>query len=54
MNKPLMRPSDIRKAVAEWCAMGFAVTVKPDGEMTVTPPEMKPDADAFDLIDLKR
>lgn len=54
MNKPLMRPSDIRKAVAEWCAMGLAVKVEPDGTIIVTPPAMKQDADAFDMLDLKR
>ncbi|WP_170167116.1 hypothetical protein [Paracoccus methylarcula] len=47
--KPLMRPSDIRKAVAEWCAMGLAVKVEPDGTMTVVPKDQQ-DTIAADLI----
>ena len=34
----IMRPSDIRRAVSEWVAQGFAVTVQPDGTITITPP----------------
>ena len=38
----IMRPSDIRRAVSEWVAQGFAVTVQPDGTITITPPTQKP------------
>ena len=34
----IMRPSDIRRAVSEWVAQGFAVTVQPDGTITINPP----------------
>lgn len=51
MNKPLMRPSDIRKAVAEWCAQGLSVTLKPDGEMKIEPPQEQPDTLSDGLID---
>lgn len=53
--KPIMRPSDIRRAVSEWAAQGFAVTVEPDGRITVqpaAPPGSKPDA--FDMVDFRR
>lgn len=45
----IMRPSDIRRAVSEWVAQGFAVTVQPDGTITITPPTPKPSGDAFDM-----
>lgn len=54
MNKPLMRPSDLRKAVAEWCAMGLAVKVEPDGTIIVTPPQEKPDTLSAGLIDWRK
>jgi len=37
-DNPIMRPSELRKAVTEWCAQGFAVKVDRDGSITVTPP----------------
>ena len=36
--KPIMRPSDIRRAVTEWATQGFAVRVDPDGTITITQP----------------
>ncbi|GGO26857.1 hypothetical protein GCM10010991_07920 [Gemmobacter aquaticus] len=50
----IMRPSDIRRAVSEWVAQGFAVTVQPDGTITITPPTPKPSGDAFDMVDMRK
>lgn len=52
--KPIMRPSDIRRAVTEWATQGFAVRVDPDGTITITPPAAPPTGDAFDLVDMRR
>lgn len=52
--RPIMRPSDIRRAVSEWAAQGFAVKVDPDGSITVTPAVPQRSADDFDLVDMRR
>ena len=52
-RRPVMRPSDIRKAVAEWASQGFAVVVEPDGTIRVTPP-VSGAGDAFDMVDMRR
>ena len=56
MGEPraVMRASDIRRAVSEWAAQGFAVKVDPDGTITVTPPGPQRPADDFDLVDMRR
>lgn len=51
---PIMRPSDLRKAVSEWCAQGFIVTMAGDGSVTVEPAAQKPQADQFDVLDLRK
>ena len=53
-DRPIMRPSDIRRAVTEWVAQGFAVTVDRDGRITVQPPAPTGKPDAFDLVDFGR
>lgn len=53
-EKPIMRPSELRKAVTEWCAQGFAVKVDTDGSITVTPPAPRQSGDAFDMVDMRR
>ncbi|SNT16869.1 hypothetical protein SAMN05421763_105316 [[Luteovulum] sphaeroides subsp. megalophilum] len=52
--RPIMRPADIRRAVAEWVAQGFAVEVLPDGTLKVSPHDGISAADAFDLVDMRR
>jgi len=52
--RPIMRPSDIRRAVSEWAAQGFSVTVDPDGRIHVEPPSTMQKPDSFDQIDFKR
>lgn len=52
-TRPIMRPSDIRRAVAEWTAAGCAVTVHPDGTIRVVPPNAT-SPDPFDLVDMSR
>lgn len=53
--RPVMRPSDIRQAVSEWAAMGFAVAVDMRaGVITVTPPAMAGKGDPFDQVDMTR
>lgn len=52
--RPIMRAADIRRAVSEWAAQGFAVKVDPDGTITVTPPTPTRLADDFDLVDMRR
>lgn len=52
--RPVMRPSDIRQAVSEWAAMGFAVTLDTRaGVITVTPPGAQQSADPFDQVDMR-
>lgn len=53
-ERPIMRPSELRKAVTEWCAQGFAVKVSPDGSITVTPPPVNLGLDRFDMVDMRR
>ena len=54
-QRPVMRPSDIRQAVSEWAAMGFAVTVDMRaGTISVTPPGPEPKGDLFDQVDMRR
>lgn len=53
-HRPIMRPADIRRAVSEWAAQGFAVRVHPDGTITVTPPAPSPAVDEFDIVDMRR
>ena len=50
----IMRPSDIRRAVSEWVSQGFAVTVQPDGTITINPPPQQPSGDAFDMVDMRK
>lgn len=52
--RPILRPADLRRAVSEWAAQGFAVKVEPDGTITVTPPMHTPPADGFDVVDMRR
>lgn len=58
MGRPIrdqpFRPSDLRRAVSEWAAQGLSVTIKPSGEIVVTPPSIKPDTDPFDAVDFTR
>lgn len=49
-ENPIMRPSELRKAVTEWCAQGFAVKVDRDGSITVTPPVAASTVQPVDLI----
>lgn len=51
--KPAMRPADLRRAVAEWIALGCAVKITPDGTIDVRPPERQRGEDV-DLIDWSR
>lgn len=52
--RPVMRPSDIRQAVSEWAAMGFAVTLDTRaGVITVTPPGPQQSVDPFDQVDMR-
>lgn len=53
-NLPVMRPADLRKTVAEWVAQGFSVSIKPSGEIIVTPAAQKPGTDPFDSVDFAR
>jgi len=53
-RKPLLRPADLRKAVAEWAGKGFTVQIAPDGSMTVSPPQSAAPTDPFDLVDFAR
>lgn len=52
--RPMWRPADLRKAVTEWAAQGFSVTIEPDGKVHVTPPAPGGDLDDFDQVDFKR
>ena len=52
--RPIMRPAELRRAVSEWAAQGFAVTVEPDGTIRVQPPVPVPATDPLDLLDLRR
>lgn len=54
LQRPIMRPSDIRRAVSEWAAQGFAVRVAPDGTISVTPPAARDEGTAFDMLDFKK
>lgn len=53
-ERPVFKPADLRRAVAEWAAQGFSVRIDPDGSVIVTPPSPQPPQDPFDLVDLKR
>ncbi|WP_166504581.1 hypothetical protein [Thioclava sp. IC9] len=53
-SKPLMRPSDLRRAVAEWVALGCSVEIMPDGKIRVSPAGHPDSRDAFDLVDMKK
>lgn len=50
----IMRPADLRKAVSDWAAQGFTVSIKPSGEIVVAPPAAKPIDDPFDGVDFAR
>lgn len=53
--RPVLRPSDLRRAVSEWAAQGFQVKVDPDGTITVLPAApQQAKADQFDMVDFKR
>jgi len=48
-------PADIRRAVAEWAAQGFAVTVDlRAGQIKVLPSADTPDGNPFDQVDMTR
>lgn len=51
--RPVMRPSELRKAITEWASQGFAVRVEPDGTINVTPPQKHDGSDPFDQLDFK-
>lgn len=51
--RPVMRASDIRRAVSDWAAQGFTVRVEPDGAIVVMLPQ-KSGGDDFDLVDMRR
>lgn len=53
-TKMIMRPSDLRRAVAEWAAQGFHVRIDPDGAINVSPASPQQPADDFDLVDMRR
>ena len=53
-ERPLFRPADLRKAVTEWAAQGFTVTVTSDGSITVKPAAPATARDEIDLIDFRR
>lgn len=53
-SKPLMRPSDLRRAVAEWVALGCSVEIMSDGKIRVSPAGLPDSRDAFDLVDMKK
>jgi hypothetical protein len=46
--------ADLRRAVADWLAQGYAVDIRPDGSLRVEPARGKPDADDFDMVDMRR
>tara|TARA_R110001606_G_scaffold119705_2_gene251091 strand:+ start:6938 stop:7090 length:153 start_codon:yes stop_codon:yes gene_type:complete len=49
-----MCPSDIRQAVSEWAAMGFAVTLDTRaGVITIMPLGPQQSADPFDQVDMR-
>ena len=48
-----MLTADVRKAVDEWTALGYAVEIRRDGSLRVEP-NMTGAADPFDLVDMKR
>jgi hypothetical protein len=52
--RPIWRPAELRKAVTEWAAQGFSVTIDPDGSIHVSPSATKETGDPFDLVDMKR
>ena len=53
-HEPIMKPSDLRRAVSEWAAQGFHVRIDPDGAIIVSPASQQPPADDFDLVDMRR
>lgn len=52
--RPIMRPSDLRRAVAEWVALGCSVEIMPDGKIRVLPAGQPDARDAFDLVDMRK
>jgi hypothetical protein len=52
-SRPIMRPSDIRRAVSEWAAQGCTIEISPDGTIRVAPVGAPP-TDPFDLVDMTR
>ena len=46
--------ADLRRAVADWLAAGYAVDIRPDGSLRVEPLRARPDADDFDMVDMRR
>lgn len=44
--------SATRKAISDWLASGYAVTVKPNGELVVAPAKIDT-RDPFDTVDMK-
>ncbi|MDQ7262446.1 hypothetical protein NM680_11640 [Paracoccus sp. PS-1] len=53
-HEPIMKPSDLRRAVSEWAAQGFHVRIDPDGAINVSPASQQQPADDFDLVDMRR
>ena len=48
-----MLTADVRKAVDEWTALGYAVEIRRDGSLRVEPNGTAL-ADPFDLVDMRR
>jgi len=49
-----MLTADVRKAVDEWTALGYAVEIRRDGSLRVEPTRPAPEGDAFDMVDMRR
>lgn len=47
-QRPIMRPSDMRRTVSEWAAQGFSVAIEPDGRIVVKP--APPPGDKVDAL----
>jgi hypothetical protein len=46
--------ADLRRAVADWLAQGYAVDIRADGSLRIEPARGRPDADDFDMVDMRR
>ena len=49
-----LRPSELRRMVAEWVNAGCTVEIEPDGKIRVTPPAVIARGPDPDLIDWAR